>query len=97
MTVDVEFGADGSLAGISQVADSQVAKEQAEAVMHAARDKGAAMLSSAVASFGMPLLVATGLLMVSWFFLSALSVDALLGKASFTFWQVLGLLNAGNA
>jgi hypothetical protein len=97
MTVAVEFDADGNIAGISQVADSQIAKEQAEAVMRAAKEKGAAALSSAVANFGLPLLVATGLQIIAWFFLSAISVDALLGKVSFTFWQVLGLVNAGNA
>ena len=97
MTVEVEFAADGGVAGITQVTESQIAKEQAEAVMNAARQKGGAVLSSAVASFGLPLLVATGLLIVSWFFLSAVSVDSPLGKVSFTFWQVLGLVNAGNA
>jgi hypothetical protein len=97
MTVEVEFAADGSIAAMTQVTDSQIAKEQAEAVMNAARQKGGAILSSAIGSFGLPLLIATGLLMVSWFFLSAVSIEALFGKTSFTFWQVLGFLNAGNA
>ncbi len=35
MNVDVEFEADGSLASITQVNESQVAREQAEAVMNA--------------------------------------------------------------
>jgi len=97
MTVDVEFAPDGGLAWLTPVTESQIAKEQAEAVMNAARQKGAAAISSAVARFGMPLLAATGLLIIGWFFLSAVSVDALLGKLSFTFWQLLGFLNAGNA
>jgi hypothetical protein len=97
MTVDVEFAADGGIVGIAQVTESQIAKEQAEAVMNTARQKGGAVVSSAVARFGLPLVVATGLLIVSWFFLSAVSVQALFGKTSFTFWQVLGFLNAGNA
>jgi hypothetical protein len=97
MTVEVEFARDGGLAGITEVTESQIAKEQAEAVMTAAREKGGAAVSLAVAKFGMPLLVATGLLIVGWFFLSAVSVDALFGKLSFTFWQLLGFLNAGNA
>src|SRR5215470_5932388 len=33
MTVDVEFGSDAAIVGITQVADSQIAKEQAEAVV----------------------------------------------------------------
>jgi hypothetical protein len=97
MNVDVEFAEDGIVTGIAQVADAQIAKEHAEAAMNLAKEKGGAVLSSAVGSFGVPLLVSTGLLIVSWFFLSAVSVDALLGKLSFTFWQVLGFINAGNA
>jgi len=97
MTVDVEFAPDGGLAGITQVTESQIAKEQAEAVMNAAREKGGAAVSGAVAKFGLPLLVATGLLVIGWFLLSAVSVSAMFGKMSFTFWQVLGFLNADNA
>jgi len=97
MTVDVEFGSDGGLVGMTQITESQIAKEQAEAVMNAAREKGGAAVSGAVAKFGLPLLVATGLLVVGWFFLSAVSVSAVFGKMSFTFWQVLGFLNADNA
>jgi hypothetical protein len=97
MTVEVECSADGSVTGVTQVPDSQIAKEQAEAVMNAALEKGGAVFSYAVACFGLPLLIATGLLIVSWFFLNAVSVDVLLGKVSFTFWQAIGFINAGNA
>jgi hypothetical protein len=97
MSVEVEFAGDGTVAGITQVTDSQIAKEHAEAAMSVAKEKGGAILASAVARFGLPLLVATALLIVSWFFLNAVSVDAPLGKISFTFWQVLGFINAGNA
>ena len=94
MTVEVEFAADTSIVGIRQVADSQIAKEQAEAVVQAARQKGGVLVSAAVARFGLPLLIATGLMMVCWFFLGAVSIQTLFGKLSFTFWQVLGFLNA---
>lgn len=97
MSVEVEFADDGTVAGITQVTDAQIAKERAEVAMNMARERGGAVLSSVVASFGVPLLVSTGLLILSWFFLSAVSVDALLGKISFTFWQLLGFINAGNA
>ena len=97
MSVEVEFAEDGTVTGITQVTDAQIAKEHAEAAMNVAREKGGAIVASAVASFGLPLLISTGLLIVSWFFLSAVSVDALLGKISFTFWQVLGFINAGSA
>ncbi|MBS1813282.1 MAG: hypothetical protein JSS87_00230 [Acidobacteria bacterium] len=93
----MEFAEDGSMFGISPVASSQVAKEEAEALMRVAKDKGGAVVGSAVASFGLPLLSATALLIVGWFMLNAVSIDALFGKLSFSFWQVLGFVNAGNA
>ncbi|HEX4066500.1 MAG TPA: hypothetical protein VHZ09_10800 [Acidobacteriaceae bacterium] len=97
MTVDVELGADGSVKRVTPVAEGQIAKEQAEAVMNAARQKGGAVASAAVAKFGIPLLAATGLMLVAWFFLSAVSVATPFSKISFTFWQVLGFVNASNA
>jgi hypothetical protein len=94
MTVDVEFGPDAAIVGITQVADSQIAKEQAEAVVKAARQKGRVLVSAAIARFGLPLIIATGLMLISWFFLGAVSVQTLFGKISFSLWQVLGFLNA---
>ena len=94
MAVDVEFAADTSILGIIQVSESQIAKEQAEAVVKAARQKGGVLVSGAVARFGLPLLIATALLIISWTFLGAVSVQTLFGKLSFTLWQVLGFLNA---
>ncbi len=75
MSVDVEFAADASIVGISQVSDAQIAKEQAEAVVKAARQKGAVLASVAIAKFGLPLLIATGLMIVGWFFLNAVSIQ----------------------
>ncbi|HEY1757992.1 MAG TPA: hypothetical protein VGG72_21670 [Bryobacteraceae bacterium] len=97
MSADVEFGADGNISQLTQVPEQQVTKEQAEAVMNAARQKGGAVVSAAVAKFGVPLLVSTGLLLIAWFFLSAVSVTTPFAKISFTFWQVLGFVNASNA
>jgi hypothetical protein len=97
MSADVEFAADGTISQVTQVSDQQVTKEQAEAVMNAARQKGGAVVSAAVAKFGLPLLVCTGLLLIAWFFLSAVSVTTPFAKISFTFWQVLGFVNASNA
>jgi hypothetical protein len=97
MVVDVELAADGSITGIAAVADGQLAKEQAEVALAAAKEKGAAFASTMVAKFGMPSLVAAGALIVGWFFLSAVSVKTPLGSLDFTFWQVLGFLNSSNA
>jgi hypothetical protein len=97
MAVEVDFAADASIVAIAQVPDAQIAKEQAEAVVKAARQKGGALASAAIAKFGLPLLIATGLMIIGWFFLSAVSVQSPLGKIDFTFWQLLGFLNSSNA
>jgi hypothetical protein len=94
MAVEVEFAADATVVGVTHVSEARIAKEQAEAVVKAARQKGGVLASAAIAKFGLPLLIATGLMIVGWFFLSAVSIQTPFGKLSFTFWQVLGFLNA---
>jgi hypothetical protein len=97
MPVQVEFAPDASITGMTPVSDGQIAKEQAEAVMGVAKEKGKVIATAAVAKFGLPTLIATALLIVGWFFLSAVSVQTLLGKVDFTFWQMLGFLNSNSA
>ncbi len=97
MAVMVDFAQDGSIVGISSISDSQIAKEQAGVVVEAARQRGKALASTAVARFGLPTLIATGLLMIGWFFLTAASIQTMLGRVDFTFWQLLGFLNSGSA
>jgi hypothetical protein len=96
LAVDVEFEPQGSIVSIAAVPESQLAKEQAEAAMAAAKEKGAALASNVVARFGIPSLVGAGLLIVGWFFLSAASIKTPFGAMDFTFWQVLGFLNSSN-
>jgi hypothetical protein len=97
MTVDVGFGPDGNISSLTAVPDSQIAKEQAEVVMAAARDKSKAVASAAVAKFGLPTLVATGLLIIGWFFLNSVSIQTPVGNLGYSFWQILGYINAGGA
>lgn len=95
--VDVEFGVDGAVLSVTAVSESQLAKEQTERAMALAKERGSAIASSAVAKFGMPTLIATSVLIIGWFFLATLTVDGgFVGKFSFTFWHLLGLLNASN-
>src|SRR5438094_555480 len=75
MVVDVEFDREGKIIAIFAVAESQLAKEQAEAAMAVAREKGAALASGMVAKFGVPTLVAAGILIIGWFFLSTVTVQ----------------------
>jgi hypothetical protein len=97
MIVDVYFDTTAQIEEIYAVSDSQLAKEQADATLAAAKEKGAALVAGMVARFGLPTLIASVLLIISWFFLTSLSIKSPFGSIDFTFWQVLGYLNAGNA
>ena len=98
LAVDVTFDSANQIIAIAAVPESQIAKEQAEAALALARQKGGALASSMVAKFGIPKLAAAGALILGWFFLTAVSAQlGFLGKLEFTFWQVLGFLNASNA
>ena len=95
--VNVELDVQGKIQGITVVSDSQLAREQAEAVLASSRPIGRNLASSLVARIGMPSLAALGLLAAAWFFLTAASIQVPFpGKLEFTFWQILGFLNAGN-
>jgi hypothetical protein len=97
LAVEVEFDGQGTLNAITAVPESQLAKEQAEIALAAAKKRGAALASSMVNKFGMPQLVAAGVLIFSWSFLTTVSAHLpFIGELEFTFWQVLGYLNSGN-
>jgi hypothetical protein len=97
MVVEVEFEQYGKIHAIYAIAESQVAREQTEAALTVAKEKGSALVSSLVARFGLHTLVATGLLIIGWVFLAAASIQTPLGKLDFTFWQMLGFLNSSNS
>jgi hypothetical protein len=98
LTVEAEMNQALEIVGITAVPESQLAKEQAEAAMAKAKEKGGEILNHAVSRFGARDLSALGLLAMGWFLLTTVAI-ALPGAGSlnFTFWQVLGLMNAGNA
>lgn len=98
LVVDLDLGEDGIVKAVTAVPESQIAREQAEQALAAARARGGALASSAVTRFGMPTLIANGLLIIGWFFLSTISINAgFLGKMDFTFWRILSFVNAKNA
>jgi hypothetical protein len=87
----------GQVTAVHAVPESQLAKEQAEAAMAAAKEKGAAVAAGLVAKFGIPHLVAAVLLVLGWIYFASVTVDAsLFGKFEFTFWDILGFLSAKN-
>lgn len=91
-TVEAVLDDAGSLTTVTLVPESQLAKEQAEVAMAAAKQKGAAL----VGRVGGTTLAAAGLLILGWFFLTSLSIDLPFEKIHLTFWQVLQLLNTDN-
>lgn len=98
LAVDVDFDEQGLVSAVSAVPESQIAKEQAEQAIAAAKAKGSALASTAVARFGLPTLIATAVLIIGWFFLTTVSIRAgFLGTMDFTFWRILSFVNAKNA
>lgn len=97
LPVEVEFDSLDKVIGLTAVPESQIATEQAEIALKMAKKRGAALAASVVAKFGLQRIVAAGLIIFSWIFLSAASLELpFLGRLEFTFWQALGYLNAGN-
>ena len=97
LLVDIEFDPEGKIAGITAVPHLQLAREQAELSEIAKQGRKSPLASILVAQFGVAELIATSLLMLSWFFLTAVSVELpLTGTSDLTFWQLLGYLGSGN-
>lgn len=95
--VEVEFDQDGKIHAVRAISESQLAREQTENALAIAKQTGSALAAKAVAKFGLPTLLAAGLLIIAWLFLAAVSVQTPLGKLDFTFWQILGFLNSSNS
>jgi hypothetical protein len=93
--VDVELDAQGKVQSITVVADSQLAREKAETAT--AHPMGRNVSPSLFARIGLLNLATAGVLAAAWFSLTALSIRVPFpGKLEFTFWQILGFLNAAN-
>jgi hypothetical protein len=97
LEVEVEFNQDGTVSSLVAVPEAQLAREQAQRTLNAARERSSALAASALERFGMPTLAATGALVLGWFFLNALTFDAgVIGRLDFTFWRILAFLNSSN-
>lgn len=90
MVVDVELGSDGEIQTLAAVSENQLAKEQADLVMKAAKEKSGALLKEASARLGTTVLVAWAAFAIAWIFLGALSVSTspTMSRA-ITFWDLL--------
>ena len=96
VVVDVELDNNGRVHTVTVVPEAQLAREQAEAALALARQRGSRIAVVISGRLGGSVLLATVFLIVGWFFLSALSIQTPLGKLNFTFWEVLGFLNTNN-
>lgn len=96
MVVEFELNAEGNISSATSVPENQLAKEQAELVMQAAKEKGMAVLSSASARVGTSVLIAWGALAIAWFFLNMVNISMFTNSSQgFTFWNYLSMANNG--
>lgn len=92
--VDVERDAAGAVLTVVPVAEAQLAREQAEQAMLAARAKGGALAAGLTARFGLPTLIAMTALLVGWFFLNTVWVQmSQQYGVGMSFWKILGVIN----
>lgn len=95
LVVNVDFDSQGNLNSITAVPQAQLDQEQDEL---ARSNRNGVLEGWASGQSGLVQAGAAGVLVVSWLFLTAVSIHLpLIGELDFTFWQVLGYLNAGNS
>lgn len=104
MVVEFDLDDTGKVVSIFAVSESDLAKEkavqaakiageQAEKAALMVKEKGLAVFNDVAARVGKPVLIAIGIVIVCWFYLSALDIKGL-ASMKFTFWQMLGVVNA---
>ena len=100
MNTVVEFDVDdmNKVTAITVISEGQLAKEQADKALQVAKESGAAALNEVVRRVGLPVLVANVVLVISWFYLSTITVQASQYlHAKITFWKLLTILNLGSS
>ena len=98
MVVDFDLSEIGEIQSAFAVNESQLAKEQADIAMKAAKEKGQALFKEASARLGVPVLVAWAAFVISWFYLSTITISATpANSVGITFWNLLGLVNNPNS
>lgn len=96
MVVEIELDPMGKISAVYAVSESDLAKEQAEKAMQAAKEKGVALYGELSSQLGKPALAALAALVVAWFFLDVINVKLTAENSlGISFWQLLGLVNSG--
>jgi hypothetical protein len=97
MTVSAQLDEAGNIVGLAPVPEAQLAREQSQLILDAARAKGGALAGELTARLGLPMLVSLALLAAAWFALNTIVVSV--GpqfSVGLSFWKLLGVLNAPN-
>jgi len=98
LVVNVDFDNQGNLNAITAVPQSQLDQEQAELTGVGAGSRNRMLESWTLGTGTLIQVAAAGVLVASWFFLTAVSIHLpFFGKLDFTLWQILGFLNSGNS
>lgn len=97
MIVEADFAGDARILSLAPVSDTPQAGERAETAAGAVKKQQESTAGIARTRLAAPALIATGLLIIGWFFLNAFSIQSFAGKTGYTFWQSLGFLNSANA
>ena len=96
MTVAVAFDAAGAPEKVSAVAESQLAREGATAVLADARRHSGALANGLVRRLGLGTAMVVGILLIAWLFLPSLVMQLPYGGANCSFWALLSYVNAPN-
>lgn len=95
--VEFELDENSKVVAITTISENQLAKEQADKALQAAKEKGGLVLNEMISRVGKPVLIAITTLVVSWFYLSTITVQASRTfDIKITFWKLLTVLNLGN-
>ena len=94
MVVEFELDNKGSISSLSAVDETELAKEQAEKAMLAVKAKGLSTIIGISSTVGKPILVASGTLLASWFFLNTVNLNVYNQNIGINFWNLLGLANS---
>lgn len=94
MIVELELNADNIVVGIDVVDETKLAKEQAEKALELIKSKSGSAYEALSTRVGSSVLIATAVLLVSWIFLTTISIQVTSTmKYSMTFWDIIGIAN----
>jgi hypothetical protein len=96
MMVDVVMTADGAIESVTQIDETQLAKEQAQKAWNTVSTQGRMGAAALAARVGIPTLATLGVVLIAWLFLNTLSVRVAANHSiGITFYDLLKAANSG--